>query len=140
VARGGLAECTFLVPVLRNSDRQPHEPIAWREFQDQLRKLSRDFSGPQKHPIIPFMEVELIPGEWERVGDESRKYSIAVPEDKFDVVRAFLREQLDRFDQSCIYLSIATSVEFITRDGAQTSAQIGAQNNEAVSTDYRETH
>jgi len=131
------------MPLLRNTSRLPHEPFVWREFQNELQKMSKDFSGPQKHRIVPVMEVETVPGACGGVPDESRKYFLAVPKSRLKDLRDFLRRQLARFDQESIYLSVGGDVEFIERKGAMASprsksSQIGAQDNESISTDYGE--
>jgi len=83
VGSADLSECSFLIPLVRNSDRLAHEPVVWRDYGNELRKMSKDFSGPQRVPIMPFVEVESVPGECESVVDESRRYFLAVPEDRF---------------------------------------------------------
>ncbi len=137
-----LVECSFLIPVLRNTNRAPHEPITWREFQNELQRMSKDFSGPQTHRIVPFMEVETVPGQCAGVPDESRKYFLAVPKNRLKDIRSFLEAQLTRFDQESIYLAVAGAVEFIERGAPSSprsqSSQIGAQENESISTDHGE--
>lgn len=34
-----LVECSFPLPILRDGDRQPHQPLAWDDLTIELRKL-----------------------------------------------------------------------------------------------------
>ncbi len=58
-----------------------------------------------------------MPGEWVEgqtgkvIEDESRKYHVAVPEDRVEILRTILRRVANSFDQECIYLSVAGLVE-----------------------------
>ncbi len=62
-----------------------------------------------------------MPGEYEEgptssaTQDESRKYWIALPEEKVEDLRQMLRRAANTFDQRSIYLSVAGRVEFICR-------------------------
>ena len=41
-------ECSFLIPIVRDSDRAPHPPIVWRLFQDAIRAaFPQGHSGPE---------------------------------------------------------------------------------------------
>ncbi len=53
------------------------------------------------------------PDTGKRVDDESRRYIVAIPEDKVESLREVLRTACDWFKQKCIYLSVAGRVEFI---------------------------
>ncbi len=111
-----MLECSFLIPLVRNSDKKPHPPITWRVFQDVLRKT---FPKGHSGPTTVFHDVESVPGEWldeekqEHVQDQSRKYTIALPDDQIDTLRSFLKKAANSFDQEEIYLSVAGSVEFV---------------------------
>lgn len=107
-----LLECAFLIPLVRDSDRVRHSPLAWRELEDDLRDFLNAFSGPERWRLL--RDRETIAGEWEGVRDESRKYVVAVSESRLDELRRLLVEQCVRFDQRAIYLSVAGVVEFIT--------------------------
>src|SRR5205809_1054337 len=57
----GLVECSFLIPIVRDSDRSPHPPMVWRLLQDAIRTLF-----PQGHsgPELMYKDVETVPGEY----------------------------------------------------------------------------
>ena len=77
-----LVECSFLLPIVRDSDRAPHPPIVWRLLQDAIRA-----AFPQGHSgaELLYKEVETVPGECVEdatktvVRDESRRYTVAIP-------------------------------------------------------------
>jgi hypothetical protein len=50
----------------------------------------------------------------EIVRDESRRYTIALPDSRLDDLRRLLRSAANTFDQKAIYLSVAGIVEFVT--------------------------
>src|SRR2546427_12568291 len=82
-----LVECSFLLPIVRDSDRAPHPPIVWRLLQDAIRT-----TFPQGHsgPELLYKDVETVPGEYVDdaaktiVRDESRRYTVAIPRSKLD--------------------------------------------------------
>jgi len=112
-----LVECSFLIPIVRDSDRAPHPPIAWRLLQDAVRSVF-----PQGHsgPELMYKDVETVPGEYVEdatkkiVRDESRRYTVAIPRGNLDKLRELLRKAANTFDQKAIYLSVAGEVEFAT--------------------------
>lgn len=75
--------CTFLVPVVRDSDRRPHAPLTWRLLQDALLRLFGAVTGPET--VLYYRARDPLPGAWrpeegkEPVEDLSRKYTVAVP-------------------------------------------------------------
>ena len=40
-----LVECAFLVPLVRNGDRAPHQPAAWNALQDALFEMANEADG-----------------------------------------------------------------------------------------------
>ncbi|MBI5815189.1 MAG: hypothetical protein HZB29_06220 [Nitrospinae bacterium] len=118
-----LLECSFLIPIVRDSDKSLHQPIVWRDFQDDMRSIFvKGHSGPESVNIVMFYkDVKLTPGEYpdldnrETVHDESRRYTVAIPESRLEDLRNLLRKVADSFDQKCIYLSVAGIAEFILR-------------------------
>lgn len=112
-----LVECSFLVPLVRDSDRVVHPPIAWSHFQDAMREaFPKGHTGPE----VMYKEVETVPGEYvdeaakKVVGDVSRRYIVAIPRSKLEDLRQLLRKVANTFDQKAIYLSVAGEVEFVT--------------------------
>jgi hypothetical protein len=69
-----LVECSFLLPIVRDSDRASHPPIVWRLLQDAIRA-----AFPQGHSGPELLYVETVPGEYvedatkKLVRDESRR-------------------------------------------------------------------
>jgi len=112
-----LVECSFLVPLVRDSDRVVHSPIAWSLFQDAMREaFPKGHSGPE----MMYKDVETVPGEYvdeaakKVVGDVSRRYVVAIPRTKLEDLRQLLRKAANTVDQKAIYLSVAGEVEFVT--------------------------
>jgi hypothetical protein len=117
---GSLVECSFPIPIARDSDRRPHQPHAWDDLTIELRSLVKSYpSGHQGPKTVFHWEEDVTPGEYEegpRSGvtrDESRKYWIALPAGKVAGLRDMLRRAANTFDQRAIYLSVAGRVEFI---------------------------
>ena len=117
---GPLVECSFPIPIVRDSDRQPHQPHAWDDLTIELRDLVKSYPRGHQGPKTVFhWEEDVTPGEYEegpRSGatrDESRKYWIALPAGKVDDLREMLRRAANTFDQRAIYLSVAGRVEFV---------------------------
>ena len=111
-------ECSFLVPVLRDSDRRPHSPLKWRLLREALHRRFGGWTGPRR--VFAFRSAELVPGGWmpegseQAIEDESRLYRVSVPEDRVDELRSLLRKVANSFDQQTIYLSVRGYVEFVT--------------------------
>jgi hypothetical protein len=115
-----LVECSFLIPILRNSDRNPHQPRCWSFLQDELLATFAGFTGPRK--VFAFKSAESGQGAWRDandgiVEDESRSYTIAVPIHKVAELRSILGRTAEMFDQECIYFSVRGEVEFVSRVG-----------------------
>ena len=110
-----LLECAFLIPLVRDSDRQPHMLLAWRMLQEALFDLCGGYTGRE----LVFRSTALVPGVYEEEGtarkveDQSARYIVAIPETKADELRGILRKAGNLFDQKSIYLSIAGKVEFL---------------------------
>jgi hypothetical protein len=110
-------ECSFLIPIVRDSDRSPHPPIVWRLLQDAIRALF-----PQGHsgPELMYKDVETVPGKYVEdatkriVRDESRRYTVAISRSNLGKLRKLLKRAANTFDQRAIYLSVAGEVEFVT--------------------------
>lgn len=112
--------CVFLVPVVRDSDRRPHPPILWRLLQDALIRTFGGLTGPET--VVYYRASSPVPGTWlpgsgrEHVEDLCRKYTLAMPSDRVDDLRALLRRAGNSFDQRMIYLEVAGYAELLEVD------------------------
>jgi hypothetical protein len=110
-------QCEFFMPIVRNSDKQPHQAIAWNLLGNEIRRV---FPAGHSGPETFYRGDALIPGEYEvnpqcpPVSDTSRRYLLAIPEGKVNDLRLLLRMAAHTFDQLAIYLSVAGIVEFVT--------------------------
>ena len=109
-----LVECAFLIPLVRNSDRQPHRPACWNALHDALFSRFGGRTGPE----LIYRTIRPVPGEYRddagtRVTDENWRYIAAVPRRRLDDLRRLLRQAANTFDQDEIYLSVAGLVEFL---------------------------
>jgi hypothetical protein len=112
-----MLQCEFFVPVVRNSDKGPHQPSAWIELGKEIR---REFPAGHSGPETFYRGDAVVPGEYEDkpgeppIPDTSRRYLIAIPTNRIDTLRQILRKVANTFDQKAIYLSVKGDVEFIT--------------------------
>lgn len=106
-----LLECSFLIPIPRDkqfSDGKSHKPRAWKWLEARLE----EFGGATRATAL-YSGWYRDPETGARVSDLSRQYVVAVPRPMLDKLRALLREACEVFRQKCIYLSIASKVEFV---------------------------
>jgi hypothetical protein len=109
-------QCEFFVPIVRDSDKKPHQPVAWNLLVNEVRRL---FPAGHSGPETFYRGDSLVPGEYEEspatqpVQDISRRYILAISEAKVNDLRLLLRMAAHTFDQKAIYLSVAGSVEFV---------------------------
>src|SRR5438067_2570869 len=110
-------QCEFFIPIVRNSDRKPHQPVAWNLLVNEIRRV---FPAGHSGPETFYRGDALVPGEYEGsageppIKDSSRRYLLAIPVRKVDDLRQLLRKVANTFDQKAIYLSVKGDVEFIT--------------------------
>jgi hypothetical protein len=110
-------QCEFLVPIVRNSDKQPHQPTTWKSLGDEIR---RAFPAGHSGPETFYRGDSLVPGEYEDspgdppITDTSRRYLLAISPSRVEELRQLLRRAANTFDQKAIYLSVKGDVEFIT--------------------------
>ena len=109
-------QCEFFIPIVRNSDKKPHQPVVWNLLVNEIRRL---FPAGHSGPETFYRGDALVPGEYEespampRVEDISRRYILAIPESKLNDLRLMLRMAAHTFDQQAIYLSVGGTVEFV---------------------------
>jgi hypothetical protein len=111
VARERLYECSFLIPLRRDpilSDGRPHRRKTWTWLDTELLVFGGGTRAPE-----PYEGWYRDPQTGERVTDLSRKYFVAMARSQLDQLRGILRQACDHFHQKCIYLSVASRVEFI---------------------------
>src|SRR5437764_1149720 len=110
-------QCEFFIPIVRNSDKKPHQPVAWNLLVNEIRRV---FPAGHTGPETFYRGDSLVPGEYEEspatppIADASRRYILAIPEAKVNDLRLLLRMAAHTFDQLAIYLSVAGTVEFVT--------------------------
>lgn len=112
MAAGYVLECSFLIPLRRDaeiSDGELHAPQAWQWLRNEL--YSR-FDGWTIAPGI-------YEGAWKNartrqpIHDQTRRFIVALAEERVAELRQLLRDACEQFDQQCIYLSVAGEVEFV---------------------------
>ena len=112
-----LVQCEFFVPIVRNSNKEPHQPSAWTALGNEIRRV---FAAGHTGPETFYRGDSLVPGEYEDcpeappIKDESRRYLLAIPETKVEDLRRLLRKAANTFDQKAMYLAVRGYVEFVT--------------------------
>ncbi len=110
-------QCEFFVPIVRNSDKKPHQPLTWMLLVNEVRRV---FPAGHTGPETFYRGDTLVPGEYEEspqmppVQDISRRYILAIPEARLNDLRLLLRKAARTFDQEAMYLAVAGQVEFVT--------------------------
>lgn len=108
-------ECAFMIPLVRNDDRQPHGALAWRDFDDAVnRTFVEGSTGPERL----YRVAAPVPGRYrdakgQTVEDESWRYYISLPLGRIDELRTLLKKACNTFAQESIYLSVAGKTELI---------------------------
>ena len=107
-----VSECSFFIPIRRDanlSDGELHSTEVWDWLDDELYDR---FRGGTVAPGL-YDGFYRDPDTEERISDESRKFLVAVSVQQIDDLRDLLAEACVKFQQKCIYLSVAGEVEFI---------------------------
>ncbi len=102
-----LQECSFLIPLFRDGDKNSHSPATWLRFKNNLADL---FGG--------FTDCGVVHGIWRDENrnlceDSSRRFIVAAHVQNVRSLRELLAVACDDFQQRCIYLSIGGVVEFV---------------------------
>lgn len=107
-----LIECSFLIPIQRDSelsDGSLHSPTEWQWLDMELRAR---FGGATKSPgLHTGFYTDSDSGQ--QVADRSRRYVVAVKRKELNGLRDLLQQACVEFHQKCIYLSVAGEVEFL---------------------------
>jgi hypothetical protein len=113
--RSALLECAFFIPLRRDrnlSDGEPHDIDVWQWLKDQLFDV---FQGATWAPGV-YIGFYRDPDTGEMIHDETRRLIVAIPKARLRDLRRLLKSVCDWFEQKCIYLSIAGTVEFIQHE------------------------
>src|ERR1700724_1023862 len=101
-----LVQWEFFVPIMRHSDKKPHQPSAWMALGNERRRV---FPAGHTCPETFYRGDTLVPGEYEDspkeppIADESRRYLLAIPETKVNELRQLLRKAANTFDPKAMY-------------------------------------
>jgi hypothetical protein len=104
----------LMIPLVRNTDRQPHNPLAMRDLEDAIFGLFEGLTGPERLYRIP----PPVPGKYtdrskNRIEDENHRFLVALPRSRLDELRRVLKRACNTFDQETIYLSVKGTVELV---------------------------
>jgi hypothetical protein len=86
-------------------------------LHDAVLRMSGALTGPEA--VLYYRTSEALPGAWrtekgeEPVEDLSRRYTVAVPAERVDELRALLRWAGNSFDQRVIYLEVGGYAELL---------------------------
>lgn len=103
-----MPEYKFLIPVVRDGSKEPHEQNRWWVLEEMLSDIGGGFTDEGE-----------VQGQWRDpagkiIKDRSRKFVIGLPEDKKDDLCWVLAFVCKLFDQQEIYLADnAGSYEFV---------------------------
>jgi len=102
-----MIEITFLIPVVRDGNKQPHCPTLWDAFATDLLMT---FGG-----VTRLAECEGCwrDGDGQAIKDVSRRYKIAVEAQREQEVYALLRRWRPQFDQQCIYAAVTSENAYL---------------------------
>lgn len=109
-------ECSFLIPLNTDTDLSTGEPHATPSWEWLTDRLWTGFGGGTI-PQCVYEGFYTDPDTGQRVSDQSRKFTVALSEDRVEELRELLAECCDTFQQKMIYLSVAGRVEFIEPRG-----------------------
>ena len=111
--RDPIVECSFLVPLVRNSTKKPHQPLVWNALEDALYAKFGGSTVEQLYQALRPVDGQYQGVAGERIRDQSRRYLAAIPASRVDELRDLLARVANSFDQECVYLSIRGVVEFV---------------------------
>jgi hypothetical protein len=107
-----LLECSFLIPIRRDTEISDGELHSTKEWVWLTEALEEHFGGWTRAP-------GTYEGTWKSattgrtVADQSYRYVLAVSADQIDSLHLLLAETCAVFQQQVIYLAVAGQVEFI---------------------------
>ena len=112
-------ETWFVIPIVRNSDRQPHIAELWSCLRKEIYGVAGGLSGP-KHVLIE--DIEPVAGSWrdpatgDEIPDESRKYTVVIAESRVDALREVLERAANSFAQEEILFMVKGEDQSVRRD------------------------
>lgn len=53
-------QCEFFIPIVRDSDQKPHQPVAWNLLVNEIRRV---FPAGHSGPETFYRGDALVPGE-----------------------------------------------------------------------------
>jgi hypothetical protein len=100
-------QAEFLIPVVRDSDKSRHAKKVWQKLYD---RLLTGFGG--------YTAAGVVDGVWQDesgkiIHDKSRRFIVAVPENKTATLRELLADCCKLFDQQVIYSSVGGNIQFV---------------------------
>jgi hypothetical protein len=104
-------ECKPAIPVRRDkrlSDGEPHAPSAWDWFEGELYEGYGTARWSSALEVATWRDKSGQP-----IRDESRVYTIAIPDEKVDELRKLLMQACMVFCQECIYLTVGGRAELV---------------------------
>jgi hypothetical protein len=115
--KDNLLVVSFPVPIVRDSNRELHQPFVWDRLHEKLlHLLCQLYGGEHSRPIV---YIENINGSWQPsesdppVKDSCRKYTVYMPQDGEPKLREFIHKVGNTFDQKTMALEIAGKAEII---------------------------
>ena len=115
-------ECSFYVPIRRDkelSDGELHGPAAWHWLLEELYKLSEGETAKLDCLRVLIIADGLHRGSYkdpqrgERIFDDSREYTVGLPEQEVDCLRRLLAQCCWTFEQKCILTTHVYWFEYI---------------------------
>ena len=104
-------EVRFLIPMLRNTDRQLHDIAQWEWIEDEMHV--RYPNGWQQREVERTESTVKgkVQGRWfdkdeqKRVPDDCVEFVVALPPDQMTALFSLFKEICARFDQKCLYFT-----------------------------------
>ncbi len=104
--------CEVIIPTVSGRTRLPWTPnkIPYWEFATAylfggISPVALGVTGQWRNPALP-------PGAC-IVPDPQNRYEIAVPDNRVDELREFMRFTCCHFEQECLYFKVGVTVEFL---------------------------
>ena len=120
--KGERIETWFLIPILRDSDKQPHRVTLYTALRRELYDVAGGISGPT---TVVIENIELVPGSWQDPetglpsGDESRKYTVIIARSTVPLLEEVLARAANSFDQKEILFVVQGIDRSVRKDPAK---------------------